>query len=128
MTRNSFLLMIACLTCLSLIGTIDLSAQNTAAELHVLHVKGNVYLLSGAGGNITLSVGPDGVLVVDTGLPQMSDKVIAAIQQLQQRLNTTDDPSKPIRYVVNTHVHLDHTGGNEKVAKAGRNIATLTGQ
>jgi cyclase len=74
-------------------------------------VQGNVYMLSGAGGNITVQVGKEGVLVVDTGLPNMTDKVIAAIRKLSDG---------PIRYVINTHVHADHTGGNEKIAGSGQ--------
>lgn len=83
-------------------------------EVHLLKVQGNIYMLVGAGGNITLQVGDDGVLLVDTGLAQMSDRVLAAIRSL------TD---KPIRYVINTHVHADHTGGNETLARAGMTIA-----
>jgi cyclase len=77
-------------------------------------VQGNVYMLVGAGGNITLQVGKEGVLIVDTGLPQMSDKVLAAIRQLSD---------KPIRYIINTHIHPDHVGGNEKIGPAGSTIA-----
>ena len=84
------------------------------AELHILPVQGNIYMLVGAGGNITLSIGKDGILLVDTGLPQMSDKVLEAVRKLSD---------KPIRYIINTHVHNDHTGGNEKIAKAGSTIA-----
>ncbi len=84
------------------------------AELHVVPVQGNVYMLVGAGGNITLQVGKEGVLIVDTGLAQMSDKVLAAIRQLSD---------KPIRYIINTHVHPDHVGGNEKIGPAGSTIA-----
>ncbi|HTW63243.1 MAG TPA: MBL fold metallo-hydrolase [Bryobacteraceae bacterium] len=80
------------------------------AELHILPVQGNVYMLVGAGGNITVQVGSMGVLVVDTGLAQYSDKVLAAIRTLS---------TKPIHYVINTHVHPDHVGGNQALAKAG---------
>ncbi len=59
-------------------------------EVHTQHVQGNVYMLSGAGGNITLQAGPEGVLVVDTGLPNMTDKVIAAIRKISDG---------PIRYI-----------------------------
>jgi cyclase len=83
-------------------------------EIKVLPVQGNVYMLVGAGGNITLQVGKEGVLLVDTMFAPLSDKVIAAIR-------TVSD--KPIRYIINTHVHGDHTGGNEKLAKAGITIA-----
>jgi cyclase len=84
------------------------------AEVHVLHVQGNVYMLVGAGGNITLQVGDEGVLLVDTSFEQMSDKVVAAIRSLSD---------KPIRYIINTHSHSDHVGGNAPIAKAGATIA-----
>ena len=79
-------------------------------DVEVLTVQGNVYLIAGAGGNVAVQVGDDGVLLVDTGLTQYSDKVMAAIRQLS---------SKPIRFVVNTNARADHTGGNEVFAKAG---------
>ncbi|MGA2880660.1 MAG: MBL fold metallo-hydrolase [Bryobacteraceae bacterium] len=84
------------------------SPENT--ELHILPVQGNVYMLVGAGGNITVQVGSMGVLLVDTGLSQFSDKVIAAVRTLSD---------KPIHYIINTHVHPDHVGGNETLAKTG---------
>jgi glyoxylase-like metal-dependent hydrolase (beta-lactamase superfamily II) len=82
----------------------------TSGELITLKVQGNVYLIWGAGGNIAVQTGDQGVLVVDTGLAGMSDKVLAAIRKLSD---------KPIQYIVNTHVHPDHTGGNDTIRKAG---------
>jgi cyclase len=79
-------------------------------EVHVLQAQGNVYMLVGAGGNIAVQTGEEGVLVVDTGTAQMSEKVLATIRKLSNR---------PIRYIVNTHFHPDHTGGNETIGKAG---------
>ena len=84
------------------------------AEIHTLHVQGNVYMLVGAGGNITLQIGDDGVLLVDTGLAQNAEKVVAAVRTLS---------NKPIRYIINTHVHPDHVGGNELIGKLGSTIA-----
>ena len=84
------------------------------AEVHILPVQGNVYMLVGAGGNITVQAGDDGVLFVDAGVAQMSDKVLAATRSISD---------KPIRYIINTHMHPDHTGGNEAIAKAGITIA-----
>ncbi len=84
-------------------------------EVHVLPVQGNVYMIVGAGGNITVQIGDLGVVVVDTGTAAMADKVIAAIRKLS---------NKPIQYIVNTHFHADHTGGNEKIRAAG---VTITG-
>jgi cyclase len=79
-------------------------------EIRVQPVQGNVFLLAGAGGNIAVQVGKDGVLLVDTGAAAMSEKVLAAVRMLSD---------KPIRYIVNTHAHPDHIGGNEAIAKAG---------
>jgi cyclase len=90
-------------------------APNPAnAEVHLLHVQGNVWMLVGAGGNITVQVGDDGVLVVDAGLAGTTDKVYAAIRSLSD---------KPLRYIINTHLHADHVGGNEALAKLGSTIA-----
>ena len=90
-------------------------APNPAnAEVHLLHVQGKVWMLVGAGGNITVQVGDDGVLVVDAGLAGTTDKVYAAIRSLSD---------KPIRYIINTHLHADHVGGNEALAKLGSTIA-----
>src|SRR5262245_47674603 len=86
------------------------------ADVHVLPVQGNVYMLVGAGGgNITLQAGDDGVLLVDASIEQLSDKVVAAIRTVS---------TKPIRYIVNTHAHADHVGGNAAIAKQG---AMITG-
>jgi cyclase len=79
--------------------------------MQLVPLQGRVYLLTGAGANITVQIGDEGVLVVDTGAPGASEKILATIQQLT---------SKPIRIVINTHVHADHVSGNEALAKAGR--------
>jgi cyclase len=90
------------------------SQSPDGAELHTLLVQGNVYAIVGAGGNITVQVGPDGVLLVDTGLAQNASKVLAEIRKLSRG---------PIRYIINTHVHPDHVGGNEVIGPAGSAIA-----
>jgi cyclase len=69
--------------------------------------------LSGAGGNITALEFPEGVTLVDSGRAEMSDKVLAAVRTLS---------TKPIRYIINTHVHPDHVGGNEKIGATGHQI------
>jgi len=86
----------------------------STAEIRVWPVQGNVYMLVGPGGNTTVQVGRDGVLVVDTQYAQLSDKILAAIRTLS---------SQPIRYIVNTHAHPDHVGGNEAISLAGGTIA-----
>jgi glyoxylase-like metal-dependent hydrolase (beta-lactamase superfamily II) len=67
-----------------------------------------------AGGNVTVQVGDDGVLLVDTSVPQVTKQLVEEIRKLS---------NKPIRYIINTHVHADHVGGNEAIAKMGSTIA-----
>ncbi len=83
-------------------------------EIDVLHVQGNVYMLVGAGGNVTLQVGEEGVLIVDSMYSELADKVLNVIRELSDQ---------PIRYLINTHVHPDHIGGNAVLAQAGTNFA-----
>ena len=92
-------------------------SQVHAQDVHIWPVHGNVYILVGAGGNITFSIGKDGVLLVDAGTAPMSDRVIAAIQQFGRERNPTG-PILPVRYIINTAVDADHTGGNEKIAQS----------
>jgi cyclase len=105
------------LAALAIAGSVGFAARvhtqqqpEAPADVSTFRVQGNVYLLVGAGGNIAVQTGDDGVLVVDTGLAQNAAKVLAAIRTLSD---------KPIRWVLNTHFHADHTGGNEAIAKAG---------
>src|SRR5262249_48111556 len=80
----------------------------------IVHVRDGVYMLVGAGGNSTIMAGDDGVMVVDTQFAPLSAKILNAIRSISD---------KPIRYIVNTHMHPDHIGGNEAIAKAGRTRA-----
>ena len=82
--------------------------------MEVLPVQGNVYMLASEAGNIAVSIGDEGVLLVDTGLPAMSNTLIAAVQKLS---------NKPIRMIINTGGHADSVGGNEAFAKIGRGPA-----
>jgi len=88
------------------------SPQTSEAEgeISVLPVQGNVYMLAGAGANMAVQVGDDGVLLVDTGDGKATDKVIAAVRKLS---------NKPIRFIVDTSANPDHLGGNERLAAVG---------
>jgi cyclase len=94
-------------------GALAQGMDFSTAEINVLHVQGNVYMLVGPIGNTTVQIGEQGVIVVDTQFAELSDKILNAIASL------TD---KPIRYVINTHAHGDHIGGNEQIAQAGLTI------
>ena len=74
----------------------------------------NFYALQANGlSTVGVLTGPDGVLMVDAGTPALTDKIVAAIKQVSDR---------PIRFLINTHVHADHTGGNENFGKMGVTI------
>jgi cyclase len=121
------------------------AAVQAPGAVHVLPLRGNVYLLVGGGANITLSVGKEGVLLVDAGSEPMADQVVAAVRQLNREVNSAPTvvrpcaglgcsgnefawflgtvaspaPPKPIQYIINTSADRDHTGGNAAVAAAG---------
>ncbi len=84
-----------------------------AANLEVLQLRPNFYMIAGAGGNIGFQVGVDGVVVVNSGSAASGDAVVAAIQKVT---------AQPIRYVINTSADPDHVGGNATVAKAGQTL------
>jgi cyclase len=83
-------------------------------EMKVTKVSGNIYIIQGAGGNIGASVGEDGIVIVDDQFAPLVDKIRAALK------NITD---KPVRFVINTHWHSDHTGGNEPFSQTSTIIA-----
>jgi len=84
-------------------------------EPEVLQLRPNFYMIAGAGGNIGVQVGVDGVVVVDAGAATKAEAVVAAIKKITTR---------PIRYLINTSAEPDHVGGNEVVAKAGQTLFT----
>lgn len=79
-------------------------------QIRTTPVAGSVYMLTGSGGNIGLSIGADGPFMVDDQYAPLTEKIRAAVAELSDR---------PIRFVLNTHWHGDHTGGNENLGEAG---------
>ena len=88
-----------------------LAAQNwDSISVRAQHLRGGVYMLTGSGGNIGLSIGTDAAFLVDDQYAPLTAKIVAAVASVTPQ---------PIRFVVNTHWHGDHTGGNENIGKAG---------
>jgi glyoxylase-like metal-dependent hydrolase (beta-lactamase superfamily II) len=87
--------------------------QKPADPVDVVQLRPNIYVIGGAGGNIVMQVGPEGVVLVDSGTTDMADNVLVAIRRITPL---------PIRYIINTGMDLDHVGGNEKLARAGLSI------
>jgi cyclase len=88
-------------------------AVRAQESIESYHVQGNVHMLTGAGSNVAVQIGEEGVLVVDTGAAASSEALLVAIRRL------TD---KPIRWIINTSGDLDHTGGNETISQAGMTV------
>jgi glyoxylase-like metal-dependent hydrolase (beta-lactamase superfamily II) len=92
------------LVVVSLVSACTFAQQDfSKVEIKVQKVAGSVYMLEGAGGNIGVSVGDDGIVVVDDQYAPMAEKIAAALKGISD---------KPVRFVINTHYHGDHTGGN----------------
>jgi glyoxylase-like metal-dependent hydrolase (beta-lactamase superfamily II) len=79
-------------------------------EIQTEKLSDNVYMMTGSGGNLGVSVGEDGVFLIDDQFAPLTPKIQAAIAKLS---------AKPVRFMLNTHWHFDHTGGNENLGKAG---------
>jgi glyoxylase-like metal-dependent hydrolase (beta-lactamase superfamily II) len=90
-------------------------ARQSSDELDVVQVRPSFYMIAGAGGNISVQIGIDGVVLVDAGTEGASERVLAAIRKLTPL---------PTRYIINTGGDADHVGGNGKLAKAGKTIFT----
>jgi glyoxylase-like metal-dependent hydrolase (beta-lactamase superfamily II) len=97
---------------------VTISASKAQDNLQVLQLRSNFYMIAGAGGNIALQVGDDGVVVVDAGANARTEAVLAAIRKITPR---------PIRYVINTSADADHVGGNEAISKAGQTLFVAGG-
>lgn len=109
--RNLLLATFVFSACLSFAQDQDFSK----VQIKVSKVSGNIYMLEGEGGNIAASVGDDGIVIVDDEYAPLADKIAAALKNL----GITD---KPVRFVINTHYHGDHTGGNVPFATSGSTI------
>src|SRR5579863_2042956 len=103
------------LSALTLVGDALAQAPVDYSKVQIETVKltPNFYVLNGQGGAIGVLTGPDGVLMVDSQFAPLTEKIVAAIKQVS---------TSPIRFLINTHVHGDHTGGNENLAKMGVTI------
>ncbi len=108
MKTNKFLIAYA-----SLLGMTTLYAQNQEVAIEVIPVQGNVKMLKGKGGNIGMLAGSEKVLLVDDQFADMTPKILAAVRTISD---------KPISYLLNTHWHGDHTGGNDNIGKMGATI------
>ena len=94
-------------------ATVRAQQDLSKVEIKTTKLSGNVYTLEGSGGTIGVLAGPDGVLMVDSEFAPLTDKIVAAIKQI--------NPGQ-IRFLINTHVHGDHTGGNANLGRMGVTI------
>lgn len=98
---------------LILLSTPLLAQDFDNIQITTIHARDNIYMLQGSGGNIGVSIGNDGTLIVDDQFAPLTEKIQAAIAELSPN---------PVEYVVNTHFHYDHSDGNENFGRAGATI------
>ncbi len=138
---------VAVCAAMTVLGAWGYAGQRPAGrDVEVLHVRDSIYLIVAAGTNITASIGPDGVLLVDTGPEELAEPVRTAIRGIQQRLSSFrsappaggaetlstltalfDPPPAEIghiRYILNTSAQPDHIGGNAKLAIVPRQLSS----
>lgn len=104
--------------CFVAICAVARTGAQTPRDLEVLQLRPNFFMIAGAGGNIGVQIGEDGVVVVDAGAAASAPAVVAAIKKLTPQ---------PIRYIIDTSADADHVGGNETVSKAGQTLFTAPG-
>jgi len=107
---------IAALASTAVLFTATANAQQpdfSKVEIKATDLGNKTYMLEGQGGNITVAVGTDGIIMVDTQFAPLSDKIKAAVKAISPL---------PIKYIVNTHFHGDHTGGNANFQKDGATV------
>jgi glyoxylase-like metal-dependent hydrolase (beta-lactamase superfamily II) len=95
---------------LAMLTAASVSAQWEDVEIKSQPLSGSVHMLTGRGGNLAASFGPDGIVLVDDQYAPLSDRILAALRDIS---------AEPVRFVINTHVHPDHTGGNEQMGQTG---------
>jgi glyoxylase-like metal-dependent hydrolase (beta-lactamase superfamily II) len=111
--KTAIRIIFACLFLLS-VGIAMVQQDFSNVEIKTTQVHGNIYMLEGRGGNIGVSVGDDGILIVDDQFAPLAEKIRAALKQLN---------SGPLKFVLNTHWHGDHTGGNPIFGKEATIVA-----
>jgi glyoxylase-like metal-dependent hydrolase (beta-lactamase superfamily II) len=109
MNRNSYLTL-PILTVLAVAPATSFAQSAEDVVVEAARVAGNVYMITGQGGNIGLCTGDDGAFLIDDQFAPLTDQILAAVAELTP---------EPVRFVVNTHWHFDHTGGNENLGEAG---------
>jgi cyclase len=115
MTRHAGLALAAALT---LCGPALAQADFDDVHIEARHLRGPVYMLTGRGGNLAVSAGAQGVFLVDDQFAPLTPRIEAAIRAIRD---------EPVRFVLNTHFHGDHTGGNENLGKEGAVIVAQAG-
>ncbi len=110
MTRIHSLAAAVAFVALAAVASAQQQQDFSAVQIKATKLADNFYALEGQGGMIGALVGPDGVFMVDSQFAPLTEKIVAAIKQITDR---------PIKFLVNTHQHGDHTGGNENFAKLG---------